>query len=186
VEKHVAKADRKNTATALNLEDPAELVRRPLRSFLGLETELANLGRTGHRTVEEAAVAEARIVTTEARIKAICKLANRPGFSERFIRLLRNRWRSSAAMVEYVQERNQLLLWIREAFPAAEERRRRRTASTANRDRQMAEEFQKRKNSPSRRKDSALKEDIGKDRRFKLKRSASIEAIDRGLKALMP
>jgi hypothetical protein len=161
---------------------------RPISSFLSLEAELTNLGRYEHQTTEEAAAAEARIVKAEARIKAICNLANRPGFSERFIGVLRNRSRSSAAMVEYVQERNSLLLWLRGAFPAAEEGRRQRAIFTSNRDRQMAEEYRQKRESPSykNKRDSVLKADIGKDPRFGLKRSASIEAIKRGLKSLMP
>jgi hypothetical protein len=137
----------------------------------------------------------------EVHIKTICNLANFPdsgerfsfggerlSFGEHFIRLLRNRWRSSAAMGEYDIERNRLLLQLRKAFPAAEKHRRQCSEVTSNRDREMAKEFLQKRESPSYKgkSDSDLKADIGKDRRFRLKRSASIAAIDRGRKSLMP
>jgi hypothetical protein len=179
------KGDRGNTTVVINPDDPDELIQRqPIGSFLRFEAELDNLGRADHHTLEKAAATEARIIEVEVRIKAICDLANYPD-SERFIRLLRNRWRSSAARGEYDIKRNHLLLQIRKAFPAAEEHRRQR--STSNRDREMAEEFLQKKNLPSNKyiSDSALKADIGK-RQHGLARSASIEAINRGLKSLVP
>jgi chromosome segregation ATPase len=186
----VAKADRKNTAVVLNLDDPDELTRRPTSSFLNLETELANLASADHRTIEEIATAETHIAKAEARIKDICNRAypSASGFSELFIHLLRNRWRSSAATVEYDQERNRLLLQLRKAFPAAKEHRRQRSEVTSNRDMIMAKEFLQKRESPSYKgkSDSDLKAGIGKDPRFQLKRSASIEAINRGRKFLVP
>lgn len=184
----MAKADRKNTAVVLNLDDLDELTRRPISSFRSLEAELTNLCRADHHTSEEPpAKVEARIAKAEARIKAICNLVNCPGFSERFIRLLRKRWRSSVDWVEYDQERNCLLLRLR-ALPAAEEHRRQCVDATSIRDRQMAREFLQKRNSPSYKdKDksvSVLKADIGK--RHGLVRSASIAAVNRGLKSLIP
>jgi hypothetical protein len=64
---------------------------------------------------------------------------------------------------------------------AAGHRGGREPGETKERDIQMAREFQKRRSSSSR-SDSALKADIG--RKHELKRSAAIEAVNRGLKKL--
>ena len=102
--------------------------------------------------------------------------------------MLRNRFRSSGAFIDYAPERDRLLVRIEELSAekqkqAPEEHRRRRAAFLSDRDSQMAQEFLNKKSNPhSFRSDSALKEEIGK--RHDLGRSASIEAINRGLKSL--
>jgi hypothetical protein len=174
VEQHVAKAGPKNSAAA----------------FRSLEAELAALYSYEHQTTEAAAKAKAQIATVEARIKAICNLVHpdEPRYAERFIRLFSNRLRSSGDFVEYGQLSNHILSRLTEISEekhrqASEDHRRRRAVEKSGRNKQMAEEFQSKKsNSHSHKSDSALKAEIGKH--FGLNRSASIEAINRGLKSL--
>jgi hypothetical protein len=59
----------------------------------------------------------------------------------------------------------------------------RKPGATLERDIKMAREFQRRKPSAGM-SDTALKIDIGRKQRPQLKKSASIEAINRGLKKL--
>ena len=131
--------------------------------------------------------AEARIAKVEADIKDISNSVV-PGSGGRFIRLLRNRFRSSGFSFDYRLERDGLLVRLGEIAAAKrkraiEEVRQLSAVSIANRDRRMAEEFlRKRKTSSD--SDTALMVAIGK--RHEVKRSAAIEAINRGLKALKP
>jgi hypothetical protein len=168
VEKHMAKVDRKNSVAA----------------FLSLEAKYYEL------TAKDA---EAQIAKVEALVKDICKqtIPDRDPFGEfgeRFIYRMRRRFKSSADFAEYVVDRELLLNRLREISEekhrhAAEKGRRQRAVEISERNKQMAEEFlQKRKNLFSYVSDSALKADIGEQRG--LGRSASIEAIDRGLKSL--
>jgi hypothetical protein len=168
-------------------------------AFRSPEAELADLCRNEHQTAEAAAKAEERI-------KAICDLANFPerlsfgggerlslgggerlSFGEHFIRLLRKRWRSSQDFFDYFHEHNGLLVRLGEI--SAEKRKRiledarwQRAARNVNRDRQIVQEYvQERKlRSDKDISDSALKAEIGE--RHGVKRSASIEIINRGLK----
>lgn len=175
-EKHVAKVNPKNSAAA----------------FRSLEAKFAKLQLPHHHKTKEAAEkAEARVAKVEARIKDICDLANcaEPSFGdfgERFILQLRKQWRSSQDFIDYGQERNRLLVRLGEVSAekhrrASEEARRQRAVSISNRNRQMAQEFLSKK-SNSYKSDSALKAEVGKRR--SLGRSASIDSINRGLKAL--
>jgi hypothetical protein len=181
VEKHVAKAKPKSNAAV----------------FRSLEAELTDLCRVEHQTAEAAAKAEAQIAKVKARIEAICNLANFPerlsfggerlSFGEHFIGLLNKRWRSSGDSNDYVRERDRLLVRLGEVSAekpkrALEEARRQRVASKVNRNKQMAREFVEQRRLASKTSVSALKAKIGK--RHNLGRSASIEAIDRGLKDL--
>jgi hypothetical protein len=157
----VAKADRKNSTAAL----------------LSLEAEI-----TSPCITEEAAA------KAEEDIRKLTSSTFDPGFGEGFIHRLRRRWRSSVDFVEYEQQRAHLLNRLREISEenhrrASEEHRHRRAVIISDRNRQMAEEFlNKKSNQHSHRSDSSLKAKIGKD--FDLNRSASIEAINRGLKSL--
>jgi len=180
----VAKAKPKNSAAA----------------FRSLEAELADLGRDEHQTTKEAtAKAEARIAKIEAHIKAICNLTNFPerfsfggerliSFGEHFIGLLRNQFRSSGAFIDYHRERDRLLMRLGEISAekqkqAPEESRRQRAALRSVRDEQMAEEYlRKRKSSGLSASD--LKAEIGRSFKYRLKRSASIAAVNRGSKSL--
>jgi hypothetical protein len=161
-------------------------------AFRSLEAEHADLCRNEHQTTKEAAArAEARIAKVEADIKDISNSVV-PGSGERFIRLLRNRFRSSGFSFDYALERNGLLVRLEEISAekqkhAPEESRRRRAAFLSDRDRQMAEEYRRKRNSPSykNKSDSDLKADIGKRHRLR-SRSASIAAVNRGLKSLGP
>jgi valyl-tRNA synthetase len=174
VEQHVAKANRNNSAAA----------------FLSLEAKLNDLETP---TTDAAAKATAvQIMEAFVRIKAICNLAHpaKPKFAERFIRLLSNRLRSSAHFAEYMQLRDHLLSRLTQISAekhkqASEDHRRRRAVEKSDRNREMAEAFRSHKSNQqhSQKGDSALKAEIGK--RFELRsRSASIEAINRGLKSL--
>jgi hypothetical protein len=98
--KHVAKAKLKNTAVA----------------FCSLEAELADLGRADHTTKEAAVKADLHRAEVEKHIKGICDQASpdEPTFGEHFIDRLRKRWRSSQDGVDYYQERNRLLVRLRE------------------------------------------------------------------------
>ena len=160
-------------------------------AFRSLEAKFAKLQLPHHhKTKEAAAKAEARIQKAvekaEAHIKDICNLANsaEPGFGERFILLLRKQWRSSQDFIDYGRERDRLLVRLGEVSAekhkrASEEARRQRAGSISDRNRRMAQEFLNKKRH-SRKSDSALMTEIGE--RYDLGRSASIEAIKRGLK----
>jgi valyl-tRNA synthetase len=173
VEQHVAKASRNNSAAA----------------FLSL-AKLNNLERPTTEAATNPAVVQ--ILEAFVRIKTICDLAHpaKPKFAECFIRLLSNRLRSSAHFAEYMQLRDHLLSRLTEISAekhkqASEDHRRRRAVEKSDRNRQMAEAFRSHKSNQqhSQKSDSALKAEIGK--RFELRsRSASIEAINRGLKSL--
>jgi hypothetical protein len=164
----MAKVDRKNSVAA----------------FLSLEVSYDELAAKD-------ADAQAEV---EARLKDICKqtIPDRDPFfgefGERFIYRMRRRWKSSADFAEYGMDRDLLLNRLRETSEekhkqAAEKGRRQRAVEISERNKQMAEEFlQKRKNLPSHISGSALKAEIGKH--HGLGRSASIEAINRGLKSL--
>jgi hypothetical protein len=156
VEQHVAKAKPKNTAAA----------------FRGLLAKLA------------AAKVEAR-PAIEEQIKEVIELAS-PGFGGRFIDLFRKQWSSSDDAREYIYRRNLILEWLNKYAavkrkPYTEKARQHKADSKALRNRQRAKEFLRRKGSDS---DSALKAEIG--RKYDLKRSASIEAIDRELEKRGP
>ena len=175
-EKHVAKVNPKNSTAV----------------FRSLEAKFVKLHPPrDHKTKEATAKAEARVAKVEAQIKKICDLANsaEPGFGdfgERFILLLRKQWRSSQDWIDYGQERNRLLVRLGEVSAeehkrASEEARRQRAGFISDRNWKMAQKFLNKK-SNSYKSDSALKAEIGK--LHSLGRSASIEAINRGLKAL--
>jgi hypothetical protein len=157
-------------------------------AFRRLEAELADLCRYEPQTTGVApAKAEARAATVEAQIKEICDLASsgEPGFSKRFMLRLRSRWRSSQNFIDYVHERNGLLVRLGEVSAEKHKRvlgesRRLHAVFIVSRDRQMAEEFLRKRNTSQ--SDSALKAEIGERR--DLGRSASIKAVNRGLKAL--
>ena len=139
--------------------------------------------------------AEAQIAKVEARVKDICKqtIPDRDPFGEfgeRFIYRMRRRWRSAADFAEYGTYRDLLLNRLREISEekhkqAAEKGRRQRAAEKSERDKRMAEEYLQKKALPSNKykSDSALKAEIG-SKHDDLGRSASIEAINRGLKSL--
>ena len=160
-------------------------------AFRSLEAEHADLGRDEHQTTKEAAAkAEARIAKVQVRIKNICKLAypEDPGFGECLLRLLGTRLRSSGAFSDYAQQRDRLLVRLGEISAekqkqAPEDDRRRRAALRSDRDEQMAEEYLRKVNS-SDSSASDLKEEIGRSSKYRLKRSASIAAVNRGLKSL--
>jgi hypothetical protein len=168
VEKHMAKADRKNSVAA----------------FLSLEAKYYELA---------AKDAEAQIAKVEARVKDICKqtIPDRDPFGEfdeRFIFRMRRRSKSSADFAEYVMYRDLLLNRLREISEekhrrAAEKGRRQRAVEKSERNKQMAEEFLQKRKLPSNKSESALKAEIGR-KHHGLGRSASIEAIKRGLKSL--
>ena len=165
-------------------------------AFRSLEAEHADLGRDEHQTTKEAAAkAEARIAEVEAGIKDICKLAypddpgfyltypEDPSFSAHFIRLLRNRFRSSGAAIDYAQMRN--LLFVRFGEIAADKHRRTLEGSKrldadsrVNRDERLFEAYCREKDS-SDLCASELKFEIGKRHGLK-SRSASIAAVNRG------
>jgi hypothetical protein len=172
----MAKAKPKNSAAA----------------FRSLEAELADLYRDEHQTTEEAAAkAEAMAAKAEAHIKDICNLANfaaDPGFDERFIHRLRKRFRSSGDALDYHMDRDRLLVRLGEISAekqkqAPEEFRRQRAALRSDRDEQMAEEYLRKRKS-SNLSASDLKAEIGRSPKYRLKRSASIAAVNRGLKSL--
>jgi hypothetical protein len=160
-------------------------------AFRRLEAELADLCRDEHQNTEEAAArADARIANVQARIKDICKLAypEDPGFGESFLRLLRNRFRSSGAFTDYAQERDRLLVRLSEMSAdkhrrTLEESKRLTADSKVKRNEQMIEEYRRKKDS-SDLSASDLKAEIGKG--HGLGRSASIVVIDRGLKPAKP
>jgi hypothetical protein len=171
VEKHVAKAKPKNNAGALR----------------SLEAKLAKLCSYKDQTAEVPKV-EAQIAKVE---EAICDLASsvERDFGKRFVGLHRRRWRSSGDSIDYFRERDRLLVLLGEESAKKQKRtleefKRQRATYRIIRNRQMAEEFRQKKSSPSSKykSDSALKAEVGKRRN--LGRSASIEAINRGLKDL--
>ena len=154
-------------------------------AFRRLLAKLADLyrSRSKPQSPEAAAKAEASAARVEAQIKAICELAS-PGFGDRFIDLFRNQWRSRDHANEYVYRRNLILEWLGE-FAAAkrkpyiEKARQVSVFSKGIRNRQMVEEFRRQKKLSPDDSDTKLKTNIG--RRHGVKRSASIEVIDRGL-----
>ena len=173
-------------------------------AFRSLEAEFFDLCRAEHRATEAAAATEARIAEVEADIKVICKLAypegsdsgehlypigEYPGFSEYFIRLLRRQFRSSGDFIDYGRERDRLFVRFSEI---AADKHRRNLGETkrlhadyiANRDRQMAEEYLQKEGSSNLSR-SALKAEIGKSHGLR-SRSASIAAVNRGLKSAKP
>ena len=185
VHEHLAWPDPRQVAKHMTTAKP----KNSAAAFRSLEAEHADLCRDEHQTTKEAAArAEARIAKVEADIKDIANSVVL-GFGERFIRLLRNRFRSSGLSFDYFLERDRLLVRLEEISAekqkrAPEERRRQRAAFLFDRNRQMAEEYRQKRNSPSykNKSDSDLKADIGK--RHKLRsRSASIAAVNQGLKA---
>jgi hypothetical protein len=138
---------------------------------------------------------EEEVVKVEARIKELCERLYPdsdstlfgPGgklvtANERFLALFAKRYRSSQDFIDYVTERDRIL--ARAAEQSAHKHRENLQNLSSqrwnhdSRNMQMAREFRTRKKS-SHLKDSRLKEMIG--RKYHLKRSASIEAIDRGL-----
>jgi hypothetical protein len=155
-------------------------------AFRSLEAEHADLGRDEHQTTKEAAAkAEARIAEVEAGIKDICKLAypDDPGFSAHFSRLLRNRFRSSRAAIDYAQARDRLLVRLGEISAdkhrrTLEETKRLHADTRVNRDERMFEIYCREKDS-SDLSASELKFEIGKRHGLK-SRSASIAAVNRG------
>jgi hypothetical protein len=70
------------------------------------------------------------------------------------------------------------------AIEGGKKRSRERKVDMAKRNKEMAKEFRRRKQKGSGLSDTALMETIGKDKKFGLKKSASIEAIKQGLKIL--
>jgi hypothetical protein len=154
-------------------------------AFRSLEAELAKLGRDEHQITEEAAA------RAEARIKDICKLAHpeSPGFGESFIRLLRNRFRSSGASVDYAQERDRLLVRLGEISAdkhrrTLEKSKQLSADSTAKLHEKIIQEYHQKEGSLGPRGATKLKVAIGK--RHGLGRTASIEVIDRDLKSAKP
>jgi hypothetical protein len=149
-------------------------------AFRSLEAEHADLGRDEHQTTKEAAaMAEARI----AEPGFYLTYPEDPSFSAHFIRLLRNRFRSSRAAIDYAQMRN--LLFVRFGEIAADKHRRTLEGSKrlyadsrVNRDERMFEEYCREKDS-SDLSASELKFEIGKRHGLK-SRSASIAAVNRG------
>jgi hypothetical protein len=165
----VAKAKPKNNAGALR----------------SLEGKLAKLCSYKDQTAEAPKV-EAQIAKVE---EAICDLANsvERDFGKRFVGLHRRRWRSSGDSNDYFRERDRLLVLLGEESAKKQKRpleefKRQRATSRIIRNRQMAEQFREKRSSSKHKSDSALKAEIGKRRN--LGRSASIEAINRGLKDL--
>ena len=155
-------------------------------AFRRLLAKLVDLyvSRSQPQSTGAAAKAEASVARVEAQIKEICDLVS-PGFGERFILLFRNQRRSRQDAIEYRDQRNLILVWLGEFAAAKRKRdivevRQLSAVSTANRDRRMAQEFLRKRGSST--SDSALKAEIGE--RHDLGRSASIEAINRGLKDL--
>jgi hypothetical protein len=177
------------------------MIRKPKSNagaFRSLEAEHAELRRVKHQTTKAAAAkAKAQIAKVEEQIKNICDLANFPerlnfgderlSFGEHLISLLRGRFRSSANAGEYAIQRERLLARLGEV---SANKHRRTLAATklgdaddrVNRDRQMAEEFIRKKKLSTGLSDTQLMVAIGK--KYRLKKSAAIEAIKRGLKAL--
>jgi hypothetical protein len=155
-------------------------------AFRRLVAKLVDLyvSRSEPQSTGAAAMAEASAARVEAQIKEICDLVS-PGFGEHFILLFRNQRRSQADAIEYRDARNLILVWL-DDFSAGKRRRvikevRQLGADfISNRDRRMAQEFLRKSGSST--SNSALKAKIGE--RYDLGRSASIEAINRGLKAL--
>ena len=183
----MAKAKPKNSAAA----------------FRSLEAEFADLCRDEHQATEAAAAkAKTRIAEIEAGIKDICKLAYPedigaylspigvyPSFDEYFIQLLRRWFRSSGNAADYNRERDRLFVRFGEIAAdkhrrTLEEAKRLHADFRANRDRQMAEQFRQKKGS-SNLSPSDLKAEIGKSHNLR-SRSASIAAINRGLKSAKP
>jgi hypothetical protein len=151
--------------------------------FRTLLTKLVDLyvSRSQPQSTGAAAKAEASVARVEAQIKDICELVS-PGSGERFILLFRNQWRSQQDATEYLDQRNRILVWLGEFAAAKRKRdildvRQGSAVFTANRDRRML--LRKTGSSTS---VSALKAKIGE--RYGLRRSASIEAINRGLRDL--
>jgi hypothetical protein len=170
----VAKAEPKYSAAAF---------RRLLAKLYDLHRFRSKPQSTG-----AAAKAEASAARIEAQIKEIFDLMS-PGFGEHFIRLFRNQWRSREDAGAYREQRNYILVWLGE-FAAAKRKRDivevRQVSAVfkANRNRQMAKEFIRKKNLSTGLSDTKLMAAIGKNQDKPLGRSASIEAINRGLRAL--
>jgi hypothetical protein len=105
--------------------------------------------------------------------------------AERFRILFMRRWGSSGDWVEYFQERNRLFAQAAQE-PAQKQNEHLKNLNSErwdhdSRNMQMAREFLKLRGA-SNRSDTKLKKDIGD--KYGLKRSQSIEAIDRGIKLL--
>ena len=97
VHEHLAWPDPRQVAKHMTTAKP----KNSAAAFRSLEAEHADLCRDEHQTTKEAAArAEARIAKVEADIKDIANSVVL-GFGERFIRLLRNRFRSSGLSFDY-------------------------------------------------------------------------------------
>jgi hypothetical protein len=158
-------------------------------SFLSLEHELTELRRPDQHNAKAEKAAEAGI-------RYICNklFPDRPDpldlftgkrFGERFVILLRRRWRSSEDASYYELERAHLLTKLaeisaRKQKQAPEEYRWQRSARVAERNKRMALEFLSEREKNKSVSPSALIAKIGK--RYDLERSAAIAGIKQGLK----
>jgi hypothetical protein len=118
----------------------------------------------------------------EVQIKEIVELAS-PGFGPRFIDLFRKQWSSRQDANEYIYRRNLIIAWFGDYAavrrkPHMEKARQQKLDRNAHRKRQMVDEYLRMKPSWDD-SDTKLKAYIGK--KYGLKRSAAIEAINRGL-----
>jgi hypothetical protein len=164
-------------------------MKRPtVHSFLELEGQLNELcGGKSDFDVEAAEEIIGRIKEICSRLPPLFFGAESRPYGEWFCEKLKRRGKSSGDYLDYSIARSRLLehfaeIHVKRQTHNLKEKARQRHQENADRNIALAYEYLRIRNKGSPRSDSALKEDIG--RKSLLKRSASIAAIDDGLRRL--